>query len=144
RLVAKRRQTVVGTGPRLRVNPAYLREWADDDEVLFQAARPLLVNGIEDVISRPDLADRSIFLTLAPIGEQQRRSEHELWRNFETARPRILGALLDAAVCGLRRLPDLNLTRLPRMADPALWATACETAHWPAGTFLSAYQANRA
>src|SRR6266404_1787694 len=64
--------------------------YTDDDEVLFQAARPLLVNGIEDVISRADLADRGIFLTLAPIGEQQRRSETELWREFEIARPHIL------------------------------------------------------
>ena len=29
------------------------------------------------------------------------------------------------------------------MADFALWATACETALWPAGTFLSAYSGNR-
>src|SRR5262249_13773013 len=31
----------------------------------------------------------------------------------------------------------------PRMADFALWATACETAFWPAGTFAQAYRANR-
>jgi hypothetical protein len=30
--------------------------YTDDEEVLFQASRPLLVNGIEDVISRADLA----------------------------------------------------------------------------------------
>ena len=29
------------------------------------------------------------------------------------------------------------------MADFALWATACETALWPAGTFARAYAANR-
>jgi len=29
------------------------------------------------------------------------------------------------------------------MADFALWATACETALWPAGTFSSAYSGNR-
>jgi hypothetical protein len=78
--------------------------YTDDEEVLFQAARPILLNGIEDVISRPDLADRAIFLTLPPIGEAQRRSEAELWREFEIARPRILGALLDAAAHGLRSL----------------------------------------
>ena len=38
--------------------------YTDDDEVLFQAARPILLNGIEDVVSRADLADRAIFLTL--------------------------------------------------------------------------------
>jgi hypothetical protein len=29
------------------------------------------------------------------------------------------------------------------MADFALWATACETAFWPAGTFMAAYAGNR-
>jgi hypothetical protein len=29
------------------------------------------------------------------------------------------------------------------MADFAIWATACETAFWPAGTFVSAYRNNR-
>ena len=74
--------------------------YTDDDEVLFQAARPLLLNGIEEVISRPDLADRAIFLTLPLVGDARRQSERELWRQFELARPRILGALLDLVVHG--------------------------------------------
>jgi hypothetical protein len=117
--------------------------YSDDDEVLFQAARPILLNGIEDVISRPDLADRAIFLTLPAIVEERRRPEQDLWRAFEIARPRILGALLDAAAHGLRELPRVRCEKLPRMADFAFWATACETAFWPAGTFLRAYDANR-
>jgi hypothetical protein len=117
--------------------------YTDADEVLFQAARPILFNGIEDVISRPDLGDRAIFLTLPPIADRERRPERPFWKDFEAARPRILGLLLDAACLGLRKLPDLHLGQLPRMADFALWATACETAFWPAGTFARAYQANR-
>jgi hypothetical protein len=117
--------------------------YTDDDEVLLKAARPTLLNGIEDIIGRPDLADRAIFLTLGPIGEKQRRSETELWREFELARPRILGTLLDAAAHGLGALSCVHLDRLPRMADFALWAAACETALWPAGTFTRAYAANR-
>src|SRR6201997_4528683 len=78
--------------------------YTDDEEVLFEAARPILLNGIEEVVSRPDLGDRAIFLTLASIGEAQRRPENELWREFEIARPHILGALLDAVVHGLRAL----------------------------------------
>jgi hypothetical protein len=117
--------------------------YTDDDEVLFQAARPILLSGIEDVIGRPDLADRAMFLTLTPIGEKQRRSEAELWHEFEIARPRILGAMFDAVAVGLRELPRVRLQRLPRMADFSKWATACETALWPAGTFARAYAANR-
>jgi hypothetical protein len=117
--------------------------YTNDEEVLFKAARPTLLNGIEDVIGRLDLADRAIFLTLTPIGEAQRRSESELWREFELARPQLLGAILDAAVHGLRTVSSVELRRLPRMADFAVWATACETALWPTGTFARAYTANR-
>jgi hypothetical protein len=117
--------------------------YTDDDEMLFEAARPILLNGIEDVISRPDLGDRAIFLTLSPIRETQRWPESGLWHEFESARPFILGALLDAVVHGLRGIDGVQLDRLPRMADFAIWATACETALWPAGIFARAYAANR-
>jgi len=117
--------------------------YTDQDEVLFDAARPVILNGIEDIVTRPDLADRAVFLTLEPIPEERRLPEAKLWAAFEAERPRILGVLLDALVEGLRRLPDTHLPRLPRMADFALWATACETALWPAGTFWAAYCGNR-
>ena len=117
--------------------------YTDQDEVLFDATRPVILNGIEDIVTRPDLADRAVFLTLEPIPEERRRPEAELWAAFEAERPRILGVLLDAVVEGLKRLPETWLEKLPRMADFALWATACETALWPAGTFWSAYCGNR-
>jgi hypothetical protein len=117
--------------------------YSDQDEVLFDAARPVILNGIEDIVTRPDLADRAVFLTLEPIPEERRRPEEELWAAFEAERPRILGVLLDAVAKGLADLPRTKLDKLPRMADFALWATACETALWPSGTFWSAYCGNR-
>ena len=117
--------------------------YTDQDEVLFDATRPVILNGIEEIVTRPDLADRAVFLTLEPIPEERRRSEAELWAAFETERPRIIGVLLDAVVEGLKRLPETRLAKLPRMADFALWATACETALWSTGTFMDAYTINR-
>jgi hypothetical protein len=117
--------------------------YTDQDEVLFDATRPVILNGIEDIVARPDLADRALFLTLEPIPEERRRAEQELWAAFEKERPRILGALLDAVGGGLKRLPETRLEKLPRMADLALWVTACEIALWPPGTFWSAYCGNR-
>ena len=119
------------------------RLFTDKDEIVFADTRPVILNGIEDVITRPDLADRALFLTLPSISEGRRRPEKELWREFELARPRLLGALLDAASHGLRTLPHVRLDRLPRMADFAIWATACETALLPTGAFARAYEANR-
>jgi hypothetical protein len=61
--------------------------FTDQDEILFAAARPIILNGIEDIITRPDLADRAILLMLAPIAERQRRAEHALWRDGKRIRP---------------------------------------------------------
>ena len=123
--------------------------YTDQDEVLLDATRPVILNGIEEVVERPDLADRAIFLTLEPIPDDKRRLEAELWTAFEADRPRILGALLDAVVTGLVRLPEIRPKRFPRMADFAIWVTACETAlrhqdgtFWEAGTFMKAYAGN--
>src|SRR6516165_12432292 len=44
---------------------------------------------------------------------------------------------------GVRMPPHVRLRRLPRMADFALWATACESAFRPAGTLEAAYFNNR-
>jgi hypothetical protein len=115
--------------------------YTDDEEQLFNAQRPVALNGIEDFVSRPDLADRTIFLTLEPISEDRRKADQALQRELDQVRPQILGALLDMVVVGLRRLPQINLARLPRMADFALWGTACER---NPGTFMRAYENNRA
>jgi len=115
---------------------AVRRLYTDQDETLFQAARPVILNGIEDVITRPDVADRAIFVALPHIPEHRRRPEKELWHDFEKRRPQVLGALLDTASHGLRTLPNIRLEQLPRMADFAYWASACETVICSGGGFL--------
>jgi hypothetical protein len=118
--------------------------YTDAAEVIFESQRPVMFNGITDVANRSDLLDRSLLITLAAIPEDQRRAEKQLWREFEKARPKILGALLDAVSAGLAGEGAVKLDRLPRMADFAIWVTACEGAlGWPAGTFMAAYTENR-
>lgn len=118
--------------------------WTDQDEILFTATRPIVLNGIEDIVSRPDLGDRAILLTLEPISKEKRKPEKVLWAELEAARPKILGALLDGVVHGLRRIATTPYDTLPRMADFAHWIAACEGAFWPAGTFAEAYDTNQA
>lgn len=117
--------------------------YTDQDEMLFDATRPIILNGITDIVTRPDLADRAIFLSLEPIPEEKRKPEKDLWRDFNTVRPMLLGVLLDAVSTGLDQLPHVKLATLPRMADFALWATACESTFWEEGTFAAAYDTNR-
>src|SRR5262245_8248683 len=97
----------------------------------------------EALAAKNKLAASDAKLIEDTIGDAQRRPEGELWRQFELVRPHILGALLDAVAQGLRAMGHVRLEALPRMADFALWAAACETALWPAGIFARAYAANR-
>ena len=122
---------------------AVRRLYTDEEEILFKAQRPIILNGIEDLVTRPDLADRTIFITLEPITNDRRLSEQDLWSKFEAERPVILGALLDIAAYGLRTLPEVAPEALGRMADFELWAMACEGAQWARGTFQRAYYHNR-
>jgi hypothetical protein len=116
--------------------------YTDDEEKLFKARRPLIVNGIGDVIERPDLVDRAIPMTCPQIPEDRRQEEEVFWARFEEQCPSLFGALLDAVSRALRNLPTTRLTRLPRMADFARWATAAEAAA-ERGLFLSCYARNR-
>jgi hypothetical protein len=118
--------------------------YADDDEKLFQASRPVMMNGIDDLASRADLMDRAVCLHLPLIREEGRMEEADLRKRFHKILPRLIGALLDAASTALGRFESVKMNRKPRMADFARWATAAEAAlGWAPGTFMSAYWTNR-
>lgn len=130
----------MATGGGLSVRELY----TNSEEVIFDAARPITINGIDDLTGRADLLSRSIALTMPTIEPGKRRTEAGLTAEFERARPRILGALCDAVSVALRRLPDVHLESPPRMSDFATWIVAAEPAlPWEAGRFLEAYAANR-
>jgi hypothetical protein len=117
--------------------------YTDGEEFSLSVKRPVIMNGIDDAASRPDLAERALQIELETILDEHRISERRLWQKFEDARPVIFSALLNGLACALRNLPKLELNGLPRMADPTQWATAGETTFgWQQGTFLTAYLTN--
>ena len=83
--------------------------YTDDEESVISAARPVILNSIDAVVTRGDLADRALVLTLEAIRDVHRKPASELWADFERVRPQILGALLDAMVVGLARLATVQL-----------------------------------
>lgn len=117
--------------------------YTDGDEVLIDAMRPVIITGIEDIATRGDLLDRALILYLPNIREEQRREEREFWIEFEKVRPRLLGAICDAASKALRNIEHTKLSRKPRMADFASWAVAAEGVSEEESQFLKAYQTMR-
>jgi len=119
--------------------------YTDHEEAVFEAQRPVILNGIPDFATRGDLADRALVFTLPPIHEDQRQAEAQFWERFEEARPRILGALLEAVSCALRRLSEVEPIRLARMADFCVLGMAAAPAlGWSEDDFFDAYETNRA
>lgn len=131
----------ISTGEGFGIRQLY----TDGDEFLFDGARPFILNGIEDFMTRSDLQDRAIAIELANIAAGERKSLDELNAEFDAASPRIFGALLNALSAGLRNIAATKLPGLPRMADVVRWAVACsEELPWSADDLLADYAAMQA
>jgi hypothetical protein len=115
--------------------------YSDTNETLLQAQCPILLNGIDDIATRSDLMDRALVIQLEPIPDNRRLTEEAFWQNFDSQKPLILGALLDALSGILHQLPSTPPPPLPRMADFAHWVTAAESSlGWQPYTFVNTYR----
>lgn len=118
--------------------------YTDSDSVMIDIQRPVLVNGIDDIAHRPDLAERAVILHLPVLEAPTRVMESKLWEEADRHSPAIMAGLLNALSAALANEATTHLARKPRMADFAVWATAAEAATpWPRGGFMAAYEAMR-
>ncbi|MCH7554118.1 MAG: hypothetical protein IIC82_08995, partial [Chloroflexi bacterium] len=118
--------------------------YTNEGEAIFEGQRPIIINGITDVAASGDILDRAIGKTFEQISEDARMTEAEFWAAFNAEKPGIFGALLDAVAVGLQRAESVRVSKLPRMADFALWNIAVEPGLGLAdGAFMSAYAGNR-
>ena len=57
--------------------------YSDDQEAVFDFVRPCILSGIGKIVTRGDLGDRSIFLTLERIADDERMSEADFAEKLE-------------------------------------------------------------
>jgi len=117
--------------------------FTDNEQYLIEIQKPVMCNGIDDVASRPDLAERSLIINLPTISNKSRKSETAFNKEFEQDRPLIMGAILDGISSGLKHQAHVHLEEKPRMADAANWITACERELGLEGAFMVAHKANQ-
>lgn len=118
--------------------------YSNRDREIFKAAQPQILNGISDVVSKGDIIDRGLLVTLPVIEEY--REKNAVWVDFEAVRPLVMGALYDAATAGLKSIADGEKidAKLPRMADFAKWSMRVERAlGFEEGAFLAAFSGSR-
>lgn len=105
--------------------------------------RPIILNGIDDIATRGDLLQRSLILELPTIDEENRAYELDMNSDFESAKPKLFGALLSALSAAIRNEATTVLSYRPRMADFARWVTSAETGlSWKSGHFIECYRQN--
>lgn len=74
----------LSTGGGFRTRTLY----TDENEMLFNSIRPVIMNGITDFVTRQDLADRAIIINLPQIPKHKRLTEKQLMERWATANPR--------------------------------------------------------
>jgi hypothetical protein len=89
--------------------------YTDNDVSVSAFRRCPIINGVDVIIGRGDVAERLAVIELPRV--KRRRDEGELAQAWQAARPQIFGGLLDLAAQVHRRLPNITVTDLPRMAD---------------------------
>jgi len=113
------------------------RLYTDDEDVIIELQRAVLLNGINVPTDRGDVLDRSLVVELERIPDGERRTEEELWERFEAEHPKLLGALFGVLAEAIALKPSLKLSRRPRLADWGEYAAAIyEVMGWGAEQFL--------
>jgi Bifunctional DNA primase/polymerase, N-terminal len=111
--------------------------YTDDEDFIYEMRRAVILNGINPPTSRGDAQDRTLPVELERIPDRERRSEEELWEDFEAKHGRLLGAAFDALAGAIRERETLKLYKKPRMADWGEYAAAVyETLGWSSDQFL--------
>jgi hypothetical protein len=103
------------------------RLYTNDELQTFNFSRPVIINGIAEFVTRPDLLQRAIPLNLPSI-ESKRRSEAAIYTEFKTLLPAALGCLFDAISLALKAEHTVEVSPDIRMVDAAKWITAAEPA----------------
>ena len=115
--------------------------YSDSDETVIKVKRPVIINGISEVVTRPDLIDRMIHINTPPLKEVTDEAEFE--KRFEGDRAAIFGGLLDLLVRVLALLPSIELTTKPRMIGFAKLGEAIHKALKIEESFTEIYLRNR-
>lgn len=114
--------------------------YTNGEETTLTAKNPVVLNGINRVISKPDLLDRAVTVSLPLIDKRIDEASHQ--KKVEELASDIFGGLLDLFVKTLQILPGVEIApeKLPRMADFTRLGEAMSQALGnPADAFLEAY-----
>jgi len=117
--------------------------YTDQDEVIFNYRRKIVINGIAPTLEFPDYRERSIFYETLPLKDYERLTEEEYNRKFAVLLPYVLGDIFIALHRAMQLYDSvkLELKRLERMADFTIFGECISRAlGFPPLTFYETYR----
>src|SRR5215208_6717357 len=109
-------KAVTGAGNAVR------KLYADDEDVIREYRRAILLNGLVIPTDKPDLIDRVLPVALRRVVKEERQTERHMRALFDARHPKLLGAVLEALSGALAYHEEIR--GLPRLADWAEYAIA--------------------
>lgn len=118
--------------------------YSNNEEYAIKLNARVSFSGITNLSSKPDLIDRMVCLKLNRIDNSNRRTEEEIMKEFHTDLPYILDGIFITLSKAIPIYSNLNLERLPRMADFAKWGYAiAEALGYGGDKFMRIYEKNQ-
>lgn len=111
---------IIGTGGGQASRSLY----TNFDETTMRALNPIIINGINPVITAGDLADRAVRIHVPKLDRRKIRQESEIRDAFVEAQQSIFSGLLDIFVSALGVIDIIELDEKPRMLDYSILGEA--------------------
>lgn len=116
------------------------RLYTNDEESVYDAKRPVFMNGISTLATQSDLLSRVVRIDCPTLNDSSRVSDGDMEARFDENAPKAMRFLLDTFCKALKRLPEIKLDKAPRLMDfTKLGEAVAMTLGHEAGTFSSTY-----
>lgn len=120
------------------------RLYTDTGVNSYTVFRPVVLNGIPDLVDWDDMGRRMISVYLGQIPPDRRLSADQIMDRFNRAAGRIFGGLLDALVVALRNEKVTIVDNVDGLIGVAQWVeSAAPALNWKRGCFIDTYNENR-
>lgn len=116
----------------------------DTETVVLNIKRKVAINGIDDIITKADLNDRSLIFRLKRISSNRRKTDEEVFSSLEADIPKILGCIFKIISNAMKLYSSIELKKQSRMADFTKWSfTIAEVLEIGGQNFIEAYEENK-
>ena len=114
--------------------------YTNDVEAVYDAKRPVFINGITTLATQSDLLSRVVRIECPTLGDESRVSDDDMEARFAEHAPKAMRFLLDTFCAALAVLPTIRISQSPRMMDfTKLGEAVALTLEYDTGKFTEKY-----